>query len=267
MQANEMSALRLYAVEVGEGPPVVILHGLFGSARNWVTIARRLAASGRRVIAADLRNHGDSPHDARMDYAAMAEDVACVIEERAGGRAAVLGHSMGGKAAMVLALTRPALVDRLVVVDIAPVAYRATLGAYASALRALPFRPGMRRAEADALLAETVRDPAERAFLLQNLVFDAEGAPRWKPNLAAIEANMPLIAAFPELPRHARYDGPVLMVRGERSTYVRPEHYEATLALFPRAVFVTVPGAGHWVQAEAPEAFLRAVEPFLALDA
>lgn len=261
-----MGALRLHAVEIGEGSPVVILHGLFGSARNWGAIARRLAAAGRRVIAADLRNHGDSPHDARMDYVAMAEDVASLIEERGGGRAAVLGHSMGGKVAMVLALTRPALVERLVVVDIAPVAYRATLGAYASALRALPLRPGMRRAEADAALAATVENPAERAFLLQNLVFDAVGAPRWKPNLAAIEANMPLIASFPEMPRHARHDGAVLVLRGERSAYVRPDHHEPTLALFPRAVFVTVPGAGHWVQAEAPEAFLRAVEPFLALD-
>ena len=261
-----MGALRLHAIETGEGAPVVILHGLFGSARNWGAIARRLAAAGRRVIAADLRNHGDSPHESRMDYAAMAEDVASLIEERGGGRAAVLGHSMGGKVAMVLALTRPALVERLVVVDIAPVAYRATLGAYASALRALPLRPGMRRAEADAALAATVENPAERAFLLQNLVFDASGAPRWKPNLAAIEANMPLIASFPDMPRHARYDGAVLVLRGERSAYVLPEHYEPTLALFPRAVFVTVPGAGHWVQAEAPEAFLRAVEPFLTLD-
>lgn len=262
-----MTGLALNAVAQGDGPPVVILHGLFGSARNWGSIARRLAKGGRRAIAADLRNHGDSPRDNRMDYGAMAEDVARLIEERAGGRAAVVGHSLGGKVAMVLALARPALVERLVVVDIAPVAYRATLGAYASALRALPLRPGMRRAEADRLLAGTVPDPAERAFLLQNLVFDADGAPRWKPDLAAIEAAMPLIAAFPELPRHARYDGPVLVVRGERSAYVRPEHYEPTLALFPRAVFVTVPGAGHWVQAEAPEAFLRAVEPFLALDA
>ncbi|MCS6854318.1 MAG: alpha/beta fold hydrolase [Elioraea sp.] len=262
-----MTRVRLHTIESGEGPPVVVLHGLFGSARNWGSIARRLAAGGRRVIAADLRNHGDSPHEAHMDYAAMADDVAGLIEELAAGRAAVLGHSMGGKVAMVLALTRPALVDRLVVVDIAPVAYRTTSGACASGLRALPLRPGMRRVEADALLSATVPDAAERAFLLQNLVFDDGGAPRWKPNLAAIEEAMPLIASFPEFPRHARFDGPVLVVRGERSGYVRPDHFEATLALFPRAVFVTVPGAGHWVQAEAPEAFLRAVEPFLALPA
>ncbi len=259
-----MTALSLHAVESGDGPPIVILHGLFGSSQNWASVARRLGAT-HRVIAADLRNHGASPHHQRMDYPAMAEDVALLIEERAGGRASVLGHSMGGKVAMTLALTRPALVERLVVVDIAPVPYRVTLGAYASAMRALPLAPGMRRSEADEALRPVVRNDAERAFLLQNLRFEGEGAPRWRINLEAIEAGMPAIAGFPQFPRHARYDGPTLLVSGETSRYVRPEHREPMLSLFPRTVFVVVPGAGHWVHAEAPEPFLRAVEPFLSL--
>ncbi|WP_333669207.1 alpha/beta fold hydrolase [Elioraea tepidiphila] len=254
----------LAATEQGDGPPVVILHGLFGSVQNWRTVAGRLAAT-HRVIAADLRNHGASPHAGRMDYPAMAADVAALIETRAGGRAAVIGHSMGGKVAMWLALTRPTLVERLVVVDVAPVAYRPTLQAYAEAMRALPLRPGMRRAEADAALAAAIADPGERAFLLQNVRFDADGPPAWRLNLAVIGAAVPTISAFPDPPGSARYDGPVLIVAGERSGYVRAGHHATILRLFPRAAFVVVPGAGHWVHAEAPEPFLRAVEPFLAI--
>ena len=259
-----MTRLSLHRVEAGSGTPLVILHGLFGAAHNWGSIVRRLAAE-RRVIAADLRNHGASPHDPQMDYPSMAEDVAGLIDAHAGGRAAVLGHSMGGKVAMTLALTRPVLVERLIVVDIAPVPYRVALGAHAAALKALPLAPGMRRAEADAALRAVVESDAKRAFLLQNLRFEGDGPPRWRINLDAIAANMPVIAGFPEFPPQARYEGPTLLVSGETSGYVGPEHRDAMLALFPRTVFVVVPGAGHWVQTEAPEPFLRAVVPFLAM--
>lgn len=262
--AMPIAPLTLAATEQGNGPPVVILHGLFGAGANWTTLAKRLAAT-HRVIAADLRNHGASPHDPRMDYPAMAADIAALIEARAGARAAVVGHSMGGKAAMWLALARPELVERLVVVDVAPATYRPTLQAYAAALRAVKLRAGMRRAEADAALKDTVADPAERGFLLQNLRFPAESAPEWRLNLAAIEPAVPTISAFPDAPAGARYDGPVLFISGERSGYVRPEHHATILRLFPRAAFVIVPGAGHWVHAQAPEPFLRALEPFLAM--
>lgn len=262
--AMTIAPVTLAAVEQGEGRPVVILHGLFGSAQNWTTVGKRLAAT-HRVIAADLRNHGASPHDPRMDYPAMAADLAALIETRAGGRAAVVGHSMGGKAAMWLALARPALVERLAVVDVAPATYRPTLQSYAAAMRAVPLREGMRRAEADAALKEAIPDAGERAFLLQNLRFGADGPPGWRLNLAAIEPAVPTISAFPDPPAGARYDGPVLVISGERSGYVRPEHHATILRLFPRAAFVVVPGAGHWVHAEAPEPFLRALEPFLAM--
>jgi len=110
-----------------------------------------------------------------------------------------------------------------------------------------------------------VESDAKRAFLLQNLRFEGDGPPRWRINLDAIAANMPVIAGFPEFPPQARYEGPTLLVSGETSGYVGPEHRDAMLALFPRTVFVVVPGAGHWVQTEAPEPFLRAVVPFLAM--
>ena len=253
--------LPLHVSAHGAGPPVVVLHGLFGHGGNWAAIARRLAAS-HRVLLVDLRNHGASPHHPRMDYPAMAEDVAAVIDA-AGGSAAVIGHSMGGKVAMTLALDSPGRVLRLVAVDIAPVAYPPTLRAYAEAMASLPLRPGMRRAEADSALREAIPDPAERGFLLQNLRLDAT-VPSWRCNLPAIIDAMDAISAAPPAAEAARWEGEALFVAGERSAYVDARGRAAALARFPAAAFVVVPGAGHWVHAEAPEAFLGAVLPFLA---
>lgn len=155
--------------ESGAGSPLVILHGLFGSKRNWASVAHRLAAS-HRVITVDLRNHGESPWDARHDYPALAADVAAVIERRVGGPAAVLGHSMGGKAAMALALVRPELVERLVVVDIAPVRSTATPIEYVQAMRALPLAAFSQRLDVKEALAPAIPDPMVRGFLTLNLV-------------------------------------------------------------------------------------------------
>jgi pimeloyl-ACP methyl ester carboxylesterase len=257
--------MRLNAVELGEGAaPVVLLHGLFGAAQNWGAIQKRLAgaAGHRRVVALDLRNHGASPRAEAMDYPAMAADVAETMEALGAAPAAVLGHSMGGKVAMALALARSGLVSRLVVADIAPVAYPPALRGYVAAMRALPPRPGLTRREADAALTGAVPHPGIRAFLLQNLRFDAD-PPAWRLNLDAIAAAMPAIEGFPDLPGTA-YAGPTLVLAGERSDYVRPEHHDRIRALFPQARFATVPKAGHWVHSENPEGFLALVEPFLA---
>lgn len=255
-------AMTLTTTTLGEGEPLLVLHGLFGQRGNWSSIARRLAAS-RRVLLADLRNHGDSPHDARMDYQAMAEDIAALIAAE-GGAMDVLGHSMGGKAAMLLALAEPARLRRLVVVDIAPVTYPSAFRPYAEAMAAIPLRPGLRRAEADAALREAVPDAGVRAFLLQNLRF-GDGAPAWRCNLAVITAALDAISGFPALPEAARWEGEALFVAGENSAYLDARGRAATLARFPAAAFAVVPGAGHWVHAEAPEAFLAAVMPFLGL--
>ncbi|MFC7474297.1 alpha/beta fold hydrolase [Dankookia sp. GCM10030260] len=252
--------MRLNAVDLGEGAPLVLLHGLFGAAGNWGAVQKWLAG-GRRVIALDLRNHGSSGRDAAMDYPAMAADVAETLSALGAAPAAVLGHSMGGKVAMALALTRPALVERLVVADIAPVTYPPALRGYVAAMQAVPLSAGLTRREADAALTEAIPEPGIRAFLLQNLRFGEE-TPSWRLGLAEIAAAMPVIEAFPEFA--GRYDGPVLVMNGERSNYIRPAHHERILALFPRAEFGTVPGAGHWVHAENPQAFLGLLEPFLA---
>ena len=246
----------------GSGPSVVILHGLFGSAGNWTAVAR-LLADRFRVYALDLRNHGASPWAARMDYPAMAEDVAAFIAARGLSSAAIIGHSLGGKAAMTLALTAPQWVERLVVVDIAPVARPPTHAAYAEAMRALDLRGVSRRGAADVLLKPRISNDAERTFLLQNLVPGADGL-QWRINLDAILNGMAAISGFPECPPGTRYPGPVLVVRGALSDYVEDSDLPAFARLFPAFRLVTIPGAGHWVHAERTEPFLEAVIPFLA---
>ena len=248
----------LNTVEAGEGEALVLLHGLFGAAQNWGAVQRRLAAQ-RRVLAMDLRSHGTSPRGT-MDYPAMAADVAETLAAHGATPAAVLGHSMGGKVAMVLALTRPALVSRLVVADIAPVAYPPALRGYVEVMRAVPLHPGLTRREADAALAASVPEAGIRAFLLQNLRF-GEGVPAWRLDLQEIAAGMPSIEGFPDL--CGPYPGPTLVLGGERSTYIGLEHEARFRALFPKVSFATVPGAGHWVHAENPGGFLALVEPFL----
>ena len=254
-------SVRLEAVGYGEGPPLAILHGLFGSGRNWAGVAQRLGAH-HRVLALDLRNHGASPWADTMDYAEMAEDVRRALHASGHRRFALLGHSMGGKVAMVLALAHGAEVERLVVVDIAPVAYQPRHLAYVRAMCALHLGAITRRAEADARLAPAVGDAAERAFLLQNLVLDG-GEARWRLNLAAIERAMPGLVGFPALPPGAAYAGAALFAAGGRSDYLRPEHEPEIRRLFPNARIARIADAGHWLHAEEPQAFLDIVEPFL----
>lgn len=252
--------MRLNAVEAGSGDPVVLLHGLFGAAQNWGTIQKRLAAR-HRVVALDLRNHGASPHAAAMEYPVMAADVAETLIALGAAPAALIGHSMGGKVAMALALSGPELVSRLVVADVAPVAYPPALRGYAAAMRALPLRPGLTRREADAALSGAVPEPGIRAFLLQNLRFETD-PPAWRLGLEEIAAAMPAIEGFPD--SVAQYRGPTLFLGGERSNYIRPEYHARIRALFPAARFATVPNAGHWVHAENPQGFLDLIEPFLS---
>jgi len=257
--------VRLAARENGVGKPVAILHGLFGSARNWAGITQRLAAR-HRVIAFDLRNHGASSWSGTMDYAAMAEDVRAAMAARGHQRFALIGHSMGGKAAMVLALSDPDAVQRLVVVDIAPVPVPAPFLGLIRALCGLDLGAITRRRDADAALAIAIPDAAERALLLQSLVFDDDGKPRWQLNLTALEAALPVIASFPSFPAGTRYNGPTRFIAGGKSDLLPPTAEPVIRTLFPRATIQRIADAGHWVHAEQPTAFLTLVEPFLAAD-
>jgi pimeloyl-ACP methyl ester carboxylesterase len=253
--------MRLAVTELGEGPPLVLLHGLFGARQNFGAVQKALAGDGWRVIALDLRNHGASPHATGMAYPDMAADVAETLQGLGAWPATVLGHSMGGKVAMALALAQPQGVARLIVADIAPVTYPAPLFAeYLNAMRAMPLAPGLTRREADAALSLAVPVPALRAFLLQNLVFPEE-APRWRIGIGEIAAAMPEIAGWPAL--SGSYAGPTLVLAGSHSPYIRPEHHALFRALFPAARFATI-AAGHWLHAENPADFLAAVRDFLA---
>lgn len=235
-------------------PPLVIAHGLFGSARNWGVIAKRLSDRGE-VVAVDMRNHGDSPRHPTHRYPDLAADLAEVVGSL-GGRADVLGHSMGGKAAMVLALTRPELVRRLVVADIAPVAYSHSQQPQIDAMRRVdPARVRTRAEAAEMMRAAT---PEIAAFLLQSL--DLAGR-RWKLDLDVLERELPGITGFPDIA--GRFDGPALFLSGALSTYVLPGYRDRIRALFPAARFAKIPGAGHWLHAEKPREFEAAVRVFL----
>lgn len=250
--------LKTYRAGPETGTPLLIAHGLFGSARNWNAIVRRLAVT-RPVITVDMRNHGESPWYPTNSYEDMASDLAEVIAA-AGGQADVLGHSMGGKAAMVLALTRPERVRRLIVADIAPVAYSHTQMPLVEAMGRLGLDGLKTRGEAGRRLAAEVADPGVRAFLLQSLDLKAE-PPRWRLNLEVLGAEMDKILGFPALT--ARFEAPVLVLAGAESDYVLPEHRAAIRARFPNARFAKIPGAGHWLHADRPEEFSSTVAIWL----
>lgn len=241
--------------EETERPTLVIAHGLFGSGRNWGIIARRLSES-RRVIAVDMRNHGDSPRAEPHDYPAMAADLARTIAGL-GTPVDLLGHSMGGKAAMVLALTEPDCLRRLVVADIAPVAYGHTQMHLLHAMQHIGTAFAS-RVEADAALAAEVADPTVRSFLLQSLDIKA-GA--WRLNLEVLARDMPAILGFPAT--EGAFAGPTLFLSGGDSQYVLAEHRATIRRLFPAAIFARIPGAGHWLHAEKPRETEAAVRAFL----
>lgn len=240
-------------------PPVLLAHGLFGSGKNLGGLARRLAET-RRVISVDMRNHGDSPHSPEHGYPALADDLAEVIAAH-GGQADVLGHSMGGKAAMMLALTRPAMVWRLVVMDIAPFAYGHNQTALIDAMESLDLAGLRLRSAADRQLAEQIPEPGVRAFLLQSLDLKSDPA-QWKFNLAALRAQMPQVVGWSEAPQGS-FSGPVLALAGEASDYCGPAQVAALRAHFPQAEIRTVPGAGHWLHADRPAEVAQMVADFL----
>lgn len=243
----------------GPGTPVLLTHGLFGQGRNLGVIARAL--SGRRVLLVDHRNHGDSDHDARHDYPVLAEDLAGVIADE-GGVADLIGHSMGGKAAMLLALTRPEMLRRLAVLDIAPVSYTHSQAHYVHAMRALDLTGLRTRAEADRRFAALVPEDGVRAFLLQSLDLRAD-PPRWKLNLDVLEAQMPVLTGWPEGLPAATFTGPALFLYGTASDYVTSEGQAAIRTAFPQAELRAMAGAGHWLHAERPAEVAAILADFL----
>lgn len=255
---------RLHRRTVGTGgSPVVLLHGLLGQGKNLGTAASGLAERGRRVTMLDLPAHGASPRVPSLDYPLLAQAVAAELRDEA--PVALLGHSMGGKTAMQVALRAPELLRCLVVVDIAPVRYaggESEHRRHLRAMRAMDLSTLTGRADADARMTAEVDDARVRGFLLQNLARE-DGGWRWRADLEVLERDLPALADFPLPEPVAPYEGPVLFLAGADSAYVREEHRPRIAELFPRARLVRIKGAGHWVHAETPELFVHTVARFL----
>lgn len=242
------------------GPPLVVLHGLFGSHSNWRGLGRKLSGQCE-VHLLDLRNHGDSPHSDSMDYPGMAEDVLAYMEHHSLANPVLLGHSMGGKVAMSLALQHPERLRALIVADIAPVRYDhgGEHGTMTAALRAASLE-NQTRLQVGEQLQEAIPEAPIRNFLLQNLVRRGAGW-HWRLNLAGLQDALPDLMGFPE--SDAVFTKPTLFIRGERSAYVLPEHRATIRQRFLKHQLVTLKNAGHWLHAEQPEVFQTTVQSFL----
>lgn len=237
-------------------PGLLIVHGLYGSGRNWGVIAKRLSDE-RQVVAVDMRNHGLSEWKNSHTYHDLASDLAEVLEAL-DGPFDVLGHSMGGKAAMVLALTRADLVNRLIVADIAPVTYTHSQMRYIEAMRAVDLSRVSKRSDAEEQLKPLVDDPTLVSFFTQSLDVKEK---KWRLNLDILAAEMPRIMSFPDI--DGTYDKAALFLSGAASDYVTRAHRERIKPLFPKAGFIKIPGAGHWLHAEKPREFEAAVRAWL----
>ncbi|WP_151082833.1 alpha/beta fold hydrolase [Nocardioides cynanchi] len=253
-----------YTRAIGDhGSRVVFLHGLFGQGRNWTQVGKALAER-HRVLLVDLPHHGHSGWEPDFDYLRVADRVAGLLSED--DPVALVGHSLGGKVAMVLALRHPELVERLCVVDVSPVTYDhlTEFEGYVAAMRGLDLSSLTQRGDADAALEPAVPDPTVRAFLLSNLRRDGDGW-RWQVNLEVLGRALPEIGGWPEaaLAGLPAYDGPVLWVAGARSGYVKPEYAEAMDRWFPGNRKVSIKDAGHWVHSEQPGVFLEVLRRFV----
>jgi pimeloyl-ACP methyl ester carboxylesterase len=255
----------LHTTELGtQGPLVAFCHGLFGQGKNWTTIAKAVAED-HRVLLIDMPHHGRSAWGDHFDYVDVADQVAELFDED--DPVALVGHSMGGKAAMVLALRHPRLVERLCVVDVSPVDYeeRSEFAGYIDALQSLDLTRIEHRRDADAALAEAVPNSTVRSFLLQNLR-QHDGAWTWQPNLAVLGRDLGALSGWPEqaLADTSPYRGRTLWVAGQRSAYVSDEYVAAMDRWFPHNRRVTIKDAGHWVHSEQPRVFTEVLRRFLA---
>lgn len=252
--------MQLHFKQLGQGEPLVLLHGLFGSADNWLGVAPKLAERFH-VFIPDLRNHGVSPHDAAMDYSLMAADVEASFVAHNIGEAFVVGHSMGGKVAMRLALGFSDRVKKLVVVDMAPRAYAPSHESIFKALLGLKLAKFQTRTQLEDALAREIPSLNLRRFLLKNLGRDANGRFVWKMNLPGIQANYGRLCEAVD--SGVPFGRPALFLRGGWSDYVTPADEPDIRRLFPAAEIQTIAASSHWVHADAPEEFVRRVVSFL----
>lgn len=258
--------VELYYREAGnpEYRPLILLHGLFGSSANWMGVVRRLE-SDWRLIVPDLRNHGRSPHAPSMSYLEMAEDILAMMDRLGLGDAQLLGHSMGGKLAMTLALRDAERVDKLVVADVAPVNYAHRFDAIFKGLQTLNLDRLGDRKEADRLLSASVESAETRQYLLQNLLKKEDGW-SWRFHLAVLLEEIETITGFPDL-SGSSFPGEALFIYGGNSSYVQADSLSRIREFFPFARMRMLSGAGHWVYAEQPDSFVQIVSNFLKAPA
>jgi esterase len=254
MQVIELAFEQFGAMQ---NPPLIILHGFFAASRNWRQIAEKLA-DDFCVYVLDARNHGNSPHCEIMNYETMAADVVHFISQNALQNVTLLGHSMGGKTAMWLALNFPDLIKNLIIVDIAPIAYKHSFDPIINSLKNLPLAQLSNRKQADLLLAEIIPELSYRQFLLQNLVLKTGGYV-WRIDLEFFQKNAPAIIGFPETDDCLPFEKPTLFLAGALSKYIPSG---STQLLFPRAHIVTIQNAEHWIHVQNPEDFLTAITDF-----
>lgn len=240
-----------------KSPPVMIVHGLYGSGRNWGVIAKRLSDQFF-VITVDLRNHGDSPWLDTHNYHVMADDLVEVINSL-NIKPNIIGHSMGGKAAMVLALKRPNLVRNLIIADIAPVKYEHDQSQFIEAMQKVDLSKVEKRSDATLALSKFVEDKSLQNFFTQSLDIKAK---RWKLNLKVLRSEMSEILSFPKI--ESEFSGHSLFLKGEKSDYIKPEHRRLIKSLFTKARFATFKEAGHWLHAEKPREFESAARLFFS---
>ncbi len=251
--------MKLFFRELGQGDPIIILHGLFGSSDNWLTQAK-LFADRYKVFSVDQRNHGQSPHSDQFDYPSMVSDLQEFIVAHQIERPVILGHSMGGKTAMNFALAHPDKIAKLIVVDISPREYDLEHYTIIKGLKAIPIETISSRNEADEILADHVPEPGVRQFLLKNLQRNSENSFSWKINLAVISEKLPNIGV--DLQFTGQFKMPTLFIRGVKSHYIKDSDWKRITEIFPAAELETL-DTGHWVQAEKPQEFAETVTAWL----
>jgi len=254
--------MKLFFREYGEGAPFIILHGLFGISDNWVTFGKLLSRK-YHVYIPDMRNHGQSPHSHVFDFPSMAEDINEFIDELGLSRPILMGHSLGGKVAMIVALDNPGLPGKLIIVDVSLRRYGQNPEhiQLLNAMLSTDLSVAHSRSDAELQLKGKIKSQRLRQFLLKNLTWDHNERLSWRLNLPVLNANLPMMSGGIE--SASVFNRPTLFIRGGDSNYVREEDYVQILKNFPQAIIKTIPSAGHWVHADAPEEFSKIVTEFL----
>lgn len=253
--------MKLFYRKFGEGQPLLILHGLFGQSDNWNTLAKQFSEQGLQVYTIDQRNHGLSPHSSTWDYHSMSMDIEELIQDLLLENCILLGHSMGGKTAMQFALEHGDLLDKLIVADMAPKYYAPHHQAVLQGLQAVDFKKIQNRKEAEDILSQYIDDFGTRQFLLKNIFWKDDGIMDWRFNLRIIQEKIENMGEAIQVDNPCEV--PTLFIRGEKSMYIEDSDLLTIKDIFPRSYVETIKDAGHWVHAEQPQAFFKAVMDFI----